>query len=300
MSSIEKAAEKLKKSVDAGNNIGSGNRKIRKDDQFAGSEQTRSAQINRARHIDDVTSKDIHPIISILERNNMLTPDLKNKNQVEEYRQIKRHVLQNARKNRAANIEQANVVMLTSALPGEGKTYSTINLAMSIASERDVSVLVVDCDVIRHSLSKYFGLENYPGLMDYLEDGERNIRDIVINTDIPSLRILPSGSSSSDSTELLASDEMQRLIDDLSSQYPDQIIILDSPPLLITSQSAILTGHAGQILVVVEEGITPQSAVLEAIGKLDKNKVIGTILNKRSRYSRDNNYGGYYYGNYGE
>ena len=296
MSSIEKAVEKLKKSAKLPET---------QKPQFEQYEETRSsASIAGQATTNEATTrgkspKEVYPILATLESYGMVTPSLKDSRQAEEYRQIKRPLLSNISNQRTKSIEQGNVIMVTSALPGEGKTYTTINLAMSIASERDRSVLVVDCDVIKHSLSSLFGLDKHPGLIDLLEGSVAGMRDVMLNTDVPSLKILPAGHSHDYSTELLASDEMGRIMDEIAARYPDRIIIFDSPPLLMTSQSVVLTNHAGQILVVVEEGVTPQKAVLESISKLDPNKVIGTVLNKRSRLSPGERYGGYY-GSYGD
>lgn len=238
-------------------------------------------------------------ILPTLEENQMLTPALDNSRQVEEYRIIKRPVLANVMAKGRNLKEKSNVVMITSAFPGEGKTYTTVNLAMSIATERDSSVLVIDCDVEKRALSSLFGVGSDIGLLDSLLNDNVTIGDIILSTDVPSLKIIPAGNKHSYSTELLASEEMGRVIDEISRRYPDRIIILDSPPLLMTSQSVVLTKYADQILIVVEEGVTTQEAVREAISKLDDNKIIGTILNKRSHINRGEQYGEYY-GAYGE
>ena len=292
MSSIEKAAEKLKNATKTTVRRGPDIESF--EDKSAGESLTSSIPKDEAGQ-----DKEIYPILSVLEESNMVTPSLSDTRQAEEYRQIKRPLLTNITGRGASITERANVIMVTSALPGEGKTYTAINLAMSIATERDHSVLIVDCDVIKHSLSSLFGLETRPGLIDVLDESVTSLHDVVINTDIPSLKILPAGRAHSFSTELLASDSMGRVMDDLTSRYTDRIIIFDSPPLLMTSQSVVLASHAGQIVVVVEEGVTPQNAVLEAISKLDPHKAIGTVLNKRSRLSPGEQYGGYY-GSYGD
>lgn len=292
MSSIERAAEKLKNATKA-----AVRREPRIDTVEEKSDKNSLASPSPEKRMQE--PKEICPILSILEAHGMVTPSLSDSRQAEEYRQIKRPLLTNISGRGASITERANVIMVTSALPGEGKTYTTINLAMSIATERDRSVLVVDCDVIRHSLSSLFGLEARPGLIDVLDETVTSLRDVVVNTDNPSLKVLPAGSTHSYSTELLASDSMGRIMDDLASRYADRIIIFDSPPLLMTSQSVVLANHAGQIVVVVEEGVTSQHAVLEAISKLDPNKAIGTVLNKRSRLSPGEQYGGYY-GSYGD
>lgn len=296
MSSIEKAVEKLKKSVKPSE------RREPRIEQFEKTHQNDSVTDSTTTSKTDSqepSQQEVYPILSTLEAQNMVTPSLNDTRQAEEYRQIKRPLLSNISGRRASTIDQGNVIMVTSALPGEGKTYTTINLAMSIATERDRSVLLVDCDVIKRSLSSLFGLQEHPGLIDFLDGSVAGLRDVIVSTDVPSLKILPAGHTDSYSTELLASDEMGRVMDEMAARYPDRIIIFDSPPLLMTSQSVVLTNHAGQILVVVEEGVTSQKAVLDAISKLDQNKVIGTVLNKRSRLSPGEQYGGYY-GSYGD
>jgi len=296
MSSIEKAVEKLKNAVKASE------RREPRIESLEETHQNDAANFSAAASKTDSqksVQQETYPILSTLEAHNMVTPSLNDSRQAEEYRQIKRPLLSNVSGKRASATDHGNVIMITSALPGEGKTYTTINLAMSIATERDRSVLLVDCDVIKRSLSSLFGMEEHPGLIDYLDGSVAGLNDVIVGTDMPSLKILPAGHTDSYSTELLASDEMGRIMDEMAVRYPDRIIIFDSPPLLMTSQSVELTNHAGQILVVVEEGVTSQKAVLEAISKLDQNKVIGTVLNKRSRLSPGEQYGGYY-GSYGE
>lgn len=309
MSSIEKAIEKLRQKTATAATASSPEIPVEQSKQAIpashGPELTQQKEKNTLSENSEGSSaqqdKSIFPfpILHTLEVHSMVSPSLKDSRQAEEYRQIKRPLLSNAAGKNTRHVDKGNVIMVTSAFPGEGKTYSTINLAMSIAAERDHSVLMVDCDVIKQSLSSMFGLENQPGLIDILEGGEKTLKDVIISTDVPSLKILPAGRAHDFSTELLASDEMGRIMDEMAARYSDRIIIIDSPPLLMTSQSTVLTAHAGQVLVVVEEGVTPQQAVIDAISQLDKNKVIGTILNKRSRLNRGDQYGGYY-GSYGE
>lgn len=309
MSSIEKAVEKLREktvSADTGKppeillEQSSQEKAVSKRHESEYVQQHEKSTVTKNTTADAVIQdKTNFPILQTLESHGMVSPSLKDSRQAEEYRQIKRPLLVNATGKNRRPVDKGNVVMVTSAFPGEGKTYTTINLAMSVAIERNHSVLIVDCDVIKQSLSSLFGLENQPGLLDVLEGEEFTLKDVIVSTDVPSLKILPAGQAHDYSTELLASDEMGRIMDEMAARYSDRIIIFDSPPLLMTSQSAVLTSHAGQILVVVEEGVTPQNSVVDAISQLDKNKVIGTILNKRSRLNRGDQYGGYY-GSYGE
>lgn len=212
----------------------------------------------------------------------------------EEYRQIKRPLLINAFATGAAAIERGNVIMITSALPGEGKTFSTMNLAMSIALERDKTVLLVDADVARPAVSHYLNERPSIGLIDYLVNDKIGVADVLLHTDVPNLRVLPAGRQHPHSTELLASRRMQQLTLELSSRYPDRVILFDSPPLLATTEAAVLAGLMGQIVVVVEAERTQKEAVQEALSLLDRNAIISLILNK-SRQSSGKAYYSYYH-----
>jgi exopolysaccharide/PEP-CTERM locus tyrosine autokinase len=191
-------------------------------------------------------------------------------------------------------VERSNLVVVTSALPNEGKTFTSINLAMSIAQERDTTVLLIDSDLIQKSVTRFFGLEDVEGLTDVLLDSGKDLSTVIGRTNVPRLRILPSGRGHPEATELLASEQMERLAAELSARYPDRIVLFDSPPLLATSQAAVLADWVGQILVVVEEGRTTQPAVQEALDLLSPDKVIGMVLNKCRGEGGRRNYGGYY------
>ena len=131
--------------------------------------------------------------LELLELNGYLTPDSGRSRLAEEYQMIKRPLLMNAFGKGAGHVERGNLVMLVSALPGEGKTFSCLNLAMSMTMERDTTVLIVDSDVLKPSLTRLLGLEDEPGLTDVLIDSHINLRDVIKNTDIPKLRVLPAG-----------------------------------------------------------------------------------------------------------
>lgn len=285
MSSIEKAAERLQVQ-----------QKAPDDPDQAPSRAEQPAQPKA----ESPDSNGVHVDFERLQDEGILTPMKAQGLEAEEYRLLKRPLLMNAFGKGAAIVENGNLVVVTSALPGEGKTFTTINLAMSMAMERDTTVLLVDSDVIKPSLSKMLGLSNYPGLTDVLADEQVDLGDLILRTDVPKLRILPAGRSHAHSTELLASAAMSELAEELSRRYPDRIVLFDAPPLLATSQAHVLADIAGQILMVVEAGRTPQHAVQDAISKLDQDKVVGLTLNK-TRQSRggDYYYGGYY-GAYGQ
>lgn len=226
-----------------------------------------------------------------------ITPDTGRTQMAEEFKLLKRPLLMNAFGKGAVDIEKGNLILVSSALPGEGKTYTSLNLAISMAMEMDTTVLLVDSDVIKPSMTKLLGLEDRPGLIDVLVDPGISLSDVIVSTDIPGLRVLPAGSKHLQSTELLASDQMLHISNELASRYSDRVVLFDAPPILATSEASVLASHVGQILLVVEAASTPQYSIKDAVSRLDKNKVIGTVLNK-SRRSFSEGYGGYY-GSYG-
>jgi len=199
---------------------------------------------------------------------------------LEDFRIIKRPLLQRAFAERAPGDKPGNLIMLTSSLPGEGKTYSAINLAMSIAMELDHTVLLVDADVARPSVLRTLGLPAQRGLMDLLVDDKLDMGDVMLRTNVDTLSILPAGTSTPRATELLASSTMSNLVNEIANRYPDRIVIFDSPPLLLTSESHVLASHMGQIVVVVEAQTTTQHAVKEALGQLNGLDNVNLIYNK--------------------
>jgi exopolysaccharide/PEP-CTERM locus tyrosine autokinase len=199
---------------------------------------------------------------------------------LEDFRIIKRPLLQRAFAERAPGENPGNLIMLTSSLPGEGKTYSAINLAMSIAMELDHTVLLVDADVARPSVLRTLGLPAQRGLMDLLVDDKLDMGEVMLRTNVDTLSILSAGTSTPRATELLASSTMNNLVNEIASRYPDRIVIFDSPPLLLTSESRELASHMGQIVLVVEAQTTTQHAVKEALSQLEGIKNVNLIYNK--------------------
>lgn len=214
-----------------------------------------------------------------LQAKGMLSPDASHGQLAEEYRVIKRPLLMNAFGEGKNIIENANLILVTSSLPGEGKTFTAVNLALSIAAERDKTVLLVDADVIKPATSTLFGVHERPGLIDLLER-EKTFSEVLLRTDVPKLSILPAGRQHPHATELLASEAMQLLAKDMSRKYPERIIIFDSPPLLATTQAAVLANHVGQVVLVVESEATPQYIVQESARILADCDVVGCVLNK--------------------
>ena len=227
-----------------------------------------------------------------------VTPGDSNTKAIEEYRNIKRPIVSNAFGKGSVGINRANLILVTSSLPGEGKTFTAINLALSIANERDRQVLLIDADVARPSVSRVLGIRSGPGLIDYLDGQDIPFSDVMVNTSMPGFRVVPAGKLHKHSTELLSSDKMALLAEELSSRYPDRIIIFDSPPLLAATQGEILSKLVGQVVLVVEAERTLQSMVMESVDKLASCDVVLAVFNKSNR-NMDAGYYGYGYG-YGQ
>jgi protein-tyrosine kinase len=198
---------------------------------------------------------------------------------LEDFRVIKRPLLKQAFSEGTAG-RPNNLIMITSSLPGEGKTYCAINLAMSIAMELDHTVLLVDADVARPSVLRTLGLPAQRGLMDILVDDKLDLSDVMLRTNVDTLSILPAGTSTPRATELLASSTMSALVNEIAHRYPDRVIIFDSPPLLLTSEARVLAGHMGQIVMVVEAQGTTQHAVKESLRQLEGCSNVNLIYNK--------------------
>ena len=228
-----------------------------------------------------------------LRRQNMITPDSDRTPTAESFRRIKRQILANAAKSKSKAGAPANLVLVTSALPGEGKTYCAINLAISIASEMDSTVLLVDSDVANPSVPQVLGFKAKKGLMDVLLDRRIDLAEVLWNTDIGKLTLLPAGMAHQHATELLASDAMRALLQEMAERYYDRIIIFDSPPLLSASEAGALASQMGQIVMVVEAGKTSEAVLKAALSHVESSNVTGLVLNKGEHSGREYDYGGY-------
>lgn len=224
----------------------------------------------------------------------LVTPDAERSQLAEEFRHIKRPLLLNAFGEGALQASNRNLIMVTSASPNEGKTFTAVNLALSIALERDRTVLLVDADVARPSVARVLDFPGTAGIVDYLADHDRRLSDLILQTSIPKLRILPAGRRHAHSTELLASEAMLQLVQELAQRYPDRVVLFDSPPLLATSEAAVLAGLMGQVVMVVEADQTKREELKEALMLLDSKQYVGLVLNKSSKpFGADYYYGGY-------
>jgi len=230
---------------------------------------------------------------AFLKENGYITEDDSHSVLAEEYRSIKRPLVVNAIGARKKDIQRSNLILVTSSIPGEGKTFTSINLALSIAAELDKKVLLIDADVSKPSVSKVLGIKQTPGLIEYLEGEIDQLSDIILRTEVKGLRVIPAGKRHKFSTELLSSNRMVLLAQELSDRYPDRIVIFDSPPLLATTQAEVLASLVGQVVLVVAAETTSQNIVLESVKKLtDSADVVLTLLNK-VQHSLDTSYYGY-------
>jgi protein-tyrosine kinase len=213
----------------------------------------------------------------------------------DDFRSIKRPLLKDATKDAMSPISRPNLVGVTSAVAGEGKTFCAINLALSIAAEVDVSVLLVDADVVRPSLLPRLGLDgDYRGLLDILSSPDLSVSEVMLRTNVPKLSLLPAGSWRGNATELLASVAMERLLDEFARRYSDRVVIFDMPPMLATTESRVLCSRVGQVVMVVEEDRTSVEKVKQAFELLNSVPQVRAILNKSSDQKAEGN--GYGYG----
>ncbi len=211
----------------------------------------------------------------------------------EEYRIIKRPLLSNAFGRDAVCGGNGNSIMVTSSLAGEGKTFTSINLAFSLAKEKGTSVILVDADVLKAHITTFFDAEDEKGLLDFLDEPETPIETVVVPTNIDGLSIVPSGVPRNNTTELISSERMSDFIAQASSIGNRQIVLFDSPPLLQTTESIALAGVAGQVVLVVQAGATLQEVVQQSISILDESKPLNLVLNQALSPQGKGYYGDY-------
>lgn len=217
-----------------------------------------------------------------LGRLGFLTPETMGGTLAEQYGHLKRPLIRTASRQLEGSFDRGNLVAITSALRGEGKTFTALNLAMSIAMERDVSVVLVDADLIARSLTRLVGLSQADGLSDVLADTRVRLDEVVVETNVSRLAIVPAGQVSRQVTELLASKQMREVANSLSGIGGNRMVLFDTAPILVTSHATVMDELVGQVLIVVEEGSTPQQAVLRAVGELQRDKPVAMVLNKSS------------------
>jgi protein-tyrosine kinase len=214
------------------------------------------------------------------------------------YREIKRPLIEKALASDAG--PHARLILVTSALPADGKTFTALNLALSIARERDVSVLLVDADLPKAHLSRAFGIEDEPGLLDALNSTALDVESLVLGTDIAGLEVLAAGKAKEGvAAELVGSARMAQVAAQLAGHRGRRLVLMDSSPLLVSSEARALKDIPGQILMIARAGKTPRHALLDAIALLDKTKPCTLVLNEAYETGAEGYYGYYGYSGYG-
>lgn len=208
----------------------------------------------------------------------------------DQYRRIKNPLIERALSVSSGSPEP-RVIMVTSALPGDGKTFTSINLTLSVALERDISVLLIDADVAKRHISTIFKLQDQAGLLDALVDERLDPESLIVPTTTRGLSMLPAGKPVPGTAELLNSNRMRHIIARLTARHPRRLLILDSPPLLVTSEGAALTKIAGQVVLVVRAGVTPRPAVQSAIAMIEAEQAGGIVLNQVQGSTGEGYYG---------
>ncbi len=242
-----------------------------------------------------VSSQRVELNLEALTESGIVTPNTPRSHIADEFRVVKRPLISNAMAKGAAKLNHGNLIMITSAMSGEGKSFTAVNLAMSIAAELDHTVMLVDADVARPSVLRMLGLPASPGLLDLLE-GKADMSSVLLRTNVDKLSILPSGTPHPRATELLASEAMRLLLADISQRYADRIVIFDSPPLILTTEARVLATQMGQVVMVVQANKTLQADVQHALSTIEACPVKMMLLNQL-RSDAKSGYGyGYGYG----
>jgi protein-tyrosine kinase len=232
--------------------------------------------------------------LEALREQGFILPDSPTTAIAEEFRIIKRQLLLNAMARGANALKNGNLILVCSSQPNEGKTFCAINLALSIASERDLTVMLIDADFAKPEILSTLGLEGGKGLLDLIIDPEVDLADCLIRTNIENFSVLPAGRQHNLTTELLASERMGDIVEDIAKRYPDRIIVIDSPPVLASSAAPVLASHVGQTVYVVEAESTREAEVREGLGLLSECKNIQLLLNKQRFQPGGRRYGTYY------
>lgn len=224
-----------------------------------------------------------------------VVPDAPATATAEEFRIVKRQLLINAMARGENEIRNGNLILVCSAQPNEGKTFCATNLALSIASERDLTVLLVDADFAKPEILSTLGLEGGKGLIDVIADPTLDLSDCLIRTNIENLSVLPAGRQHNLTTELLASERMGDMVEEIAKRYSDRIVIFNSPPALASSAASVLAMHVGQVMFVVEAENTRETELRDGLSMMNGCEHVQMLLNK-VRYAGVGRRFGTYYG----
>jgi len=224
----------------------------------------------------------------------LVTADNKNSPAAEQYRKLKSSIVRLAQLGRFDKS-----LMVTSAIGGEGKTLTSINLAITLAQEFDHTVLLVEADIRRPTIMKYMGLEAPAGLTDCVLDSI-DVGEVLVKVGIGKLSVLPAGRTVPNPVELFSSNRMQNLLIEIKNRYPDRYVIVDTTPLLPFAEPQFIANVVGGVLFVVREGYTPMDKASKALGLLKNHNLLGAVCNGVTQVHSGGRYGYYgYYGNYG-
>jgi len=261
---------------------------------------TESQRPTTSRKDDSPTARDLKAIMHIdmerLRSLGRLGPAAMTRQTEDEMRRIKWPLLSAIAGRDGAAPARNNVVLVTSATPGEGKSFTSLNLALSIARDREMRVILVDGDVARPGLTPALGLEGRPGLNDILDDVDMDVRAVTYQTDVDGLFFIPAGKWHEESPEFFAGTRMPQVIEQLSRRVGNGVVILDSPPLLATNEAQAATRYVGLVLLVVRADVTEQRAVVDALALVDKSTPVKAVLNYVRPSMVTRYYGQYYYG----
>ena len=239
------------------------------------------------------TARDLKPVVELdlgrLRDLGRLPPESLARQTEDEIRRIKWPLLQNIAGARN------NSILVTSALPEEGKSFVSLNLALSIVRDRELRVILVDGDVARPGITPALGLADAPGLNDVLDDSAMDVAAVTYRTTVEGLFFVPAGKYHERAPELLAGSRMERLFEELTARVGRGVIIIDSPPLLSTNEAQVATRYAGQVLLVVRADSTEQRAVRDAVALVDKSTPVAAVLNQVRSSPLSRYYGHYYY-----
>lgn len=212
----------------------------------------------------------------------------------DELRRIKRPLLDNVTGKGARPVSHPERIVVSSAAPNEGKTFTALNLALSLARDPDFEVLLVDGDVPKGDITRLLGLEGHPGFMDVLADERRRPADVIVRTDVPNLLVVPTGEKSGLAAELFGSLRMEYVLEELGGRSRRRLVVFDSSPLLAVSESQVLASHMGQVVVVVAAGRTHRHALASALEGMNGSQYVGLILNMSRLPASENHYDRYY------
>jgi len=247
----------------------------------------------------DLTANDLKPIVDLdqdrLREEGRLPPATLARQTDDEIRRIKWPLLQNIAGSDTQPATRNSAILVTSALPGEGKSFVSLNLALSIVRDRELRVILVDGDVARPGLTPALGLDDAPGLNDVLDDPTLDVASVTYRTSVEGLLFVPAGRYHEMAAELLAGSRMERLFQELARRVGHGVIIIDSPPLLATNEAQVATRYAGQVLLVVRAESTEHRAVKDALALVDKATPVTAVLNNVRGSALSRYYGNYYY-----